>query len=177
MEIPRFFQFHLIDQDYWTTPLMENPNYVRISSIWDELLISGLIPLLALTYFNGRIYCKIRSSGKFEYRFVGSGATKKNSSFESEKSGKSRNSKSKEKDDFTNEKQSWGVSEPPLLQYKPTSESGVSLGLNHSGWKSLKKVSLCNFWIFAPKINNFGAKIFENRLNINFGVKIQMRHF
>ena len=133
MEIPRFFQFHLIDQDYWTTPLMENPNYVRISSIWDELLISGLIPLLALTYFNGRIYCKIRSSGKFEYRFVGSGATKKNSSFESEKSGKSRNSKSKEKDDFTNEKQSWGVSEPPLLQYNPTSESGVSLELNHSG--------------------------------------------
>ena len=127
MEIPRFFQFHLIDQDYWTTPLMENPNYVRISSIWDELLISGLIPLLALTYFNGRIYCKIRSSGKFEYRFVGSSGatTKKNSVFESDKSGKSRNSKSKEGDD----KQSGGVSEPPLLQYNPTSENNVSLAL------------------------------------------------
>ena len=128
VEIPRFFQFHLIDQDYWTTPLMENPDYVRISSIWDELLISGLIPLLALTYFNGRIYCKIRSSGKFEYRFVGSSGatTKKNSVFESDKSGKSRNSRSKEGDD----KQSGGVSEPPLLQYNPTSENNVSLALN-----------------------------------------------
>ena len=118
VEIPRFFQFHLVGEDYWTTPLMENPSYVRISSIWDDLLVSGLVPLIALIYFNARIYWKIRCSTKFEYRFVGSGT--KNSD------GEKKSSRSSQDKDDLSEKPAWGLSEPPVLQYQsvqPKSEN------------------------------------------------------
>ena len=61
MEIPRFFQFKLVDNytDYWTTSIMENPTYIRFSSYWDELITSGIVPLLALIYYNSNIYCKV----------------------------------------------------------------------------------------------------------------------
>ena len=61
--IPRFLQFRLekVDNktDYWPSPLMENTGYIRFSSYWDELLISGLVPLASLVFFNARIYLKV----------------------------------------------------------------------------------------------------------------------
>ena len=61
--IPRFLQFRLekVDSktDYWPSPLMENTGYIRFSSYWDELLISGLVPLASLVFFNARIYLKV----------------------------------------------------------------------------------------------------------------------
>ena len=61
--IPRFLQFRLekVDNktDYWPSPLMENTVYIRFSSYWDELLISGLVPLASLVFFNARIYLKV----------------------------------------------------------------------------------------------------------------------
>ena len=64
MEIPRFFQFKLVDNytDYWTTSIMENPTYIRFSSYWDELITSGIVPLLALIYYNSNIYCKVSNN-------------------------------------------------------------------------------------------------------------------
>ena len=72
----RWFEFRLSYNDqgdlyYWTTELMETPSYIRFSSYWDELVSTGFGPLIALTYFNTRIYTKIRASGKFDNRFVG----------------------------------------------------------------------------------------------------------
>eukprot|EP00095_Tigriopus_kingsejongensis_P000943 maker-scaffold360_size197209-snap-gene-0.39 protein:Tk00943 transcript:maker-scaffold360_size197209-snap-gene-0.39-mRNA-1 annotation:"fmrfamide receptor-like isoform x1" len=75
VNIPRFLEFHLktIDNktDYWTTPLNENQDYITFSSWWDELIVTGIIPLSALVLFNSRIYLKLRASDRQEYRFVG----------------------------------------------------------------------------------------------------------
>ena len=61
VEVPRFFQFELVDNntEYWTTSIMENPEYIRFSSYWDDLTISGIVPLISLIYFNARIYLKV----------------------------------------------------------------------------------------------------------------------
>ncbi len=59
VDIPRFFHFELINNDYWTTSIMEDPTYIRFSSYWDELITTGIVPLLALIYFNLRIYLKV----------------------------------------------------------------------------------------------------------------------
>ena len=72
--IPRFMQFELVTNsdfckknltcleeslDYVPSPLMENPAYIRFSSYWDEILISGVVPLVSLVFFNTRIYLKV----------------------------------------------------------------------------------------------------------------------
>ena len=57
--IPRFIQFRLDKDDYWPSPLMENPAYIRFSSFWDEVLISGVVPLVLLVFFNINIYLKV----------------------------------------------------------------------------------------------------------------------
>ena len=49
----------------------EDKNYITFSSWWDELIVTGIIPFLALVGFNSRIYLKLRASDKQEYRFVG----------------------------------------------------------------------------------------------------------
>jgi len=43
----------------------------RFSSYWDDITVKGCVPLLALVYFNTRIYLKIRASAKFENRHIG----------------------------------------------------------------------------------------------------------
>ena len=77
--IPKFFEFQLIDSerngtyflDYSPTLMNEDKNYITFSSWWDELIVTGIIPFLALVGFNSRIYLKLRASDKQEYRFVG----------------------------------------------------------------------------------------------------------
>ena len=61
LDLPRFFHFQLEDNntEYWTAPIMEDPDYIRFSSYWDEIFITGIVPLLALVYFNTRIYLKV----------------------------------------------------------------------------------------------------------------------
>ncbi len=58
LEFPRFFEFQLVERSgrvhYWTTALMEDPEYIRFSSYWDDLVTKGFVPLLALSYFNSR---------------------------------------------------------------------------------------------------------------------------
>eukprot|EP00095_Tigriopus_kingsejongensis_P000660 maker-scaffold311_size212931-snap-gene-1.16 protein:Tk00660 transcript:maker-scaffold311_size212931-snap-gene-1.16-mRNA-1 annotation:"hypothetical protein ETSY2_36450" len=75
LELPRFFQFRLVNNgthiDFWTTTLMEDPTYIQFSSYWDEIVITGAVPLAALIYFNLCMILKIRASNKFSHRFVG----------------------------------------------------------------------------------------------------------
>lgn len=62
LDIPRFFHFKLEEdqKDYWTTDLHENPSYIQFISYWDELTVTGFAPLIALMYFNIKIYLKVR---------------------------------------------------------------------------------------------------------------------
>ena len=77
--IPKFFEFELtkdqrngtIFTDYSPTIMNEDKNYITFSSWWDELIVTGIIPFLALVAFNSKIYVQLRASDKQEYRFVG----------------------------------------------------------------------------------------------------------
>lgn len=76
LEIPRFFEFKLIETPggsltYWPTPLMDNELFVQFTAYWDDILTTGLFPFAALLYFNVCIYRKIHNSRHHEYRFVG----------------------------------------------------------------------------------------------------------
>ena len=61
LKIPRFFHFQLNEEgsDYATSPLMENTAYIWANAYWDDLMITGFIPLLILIYFNLRIYLRV----------------------------------------------------------------------------------------------------------------------
>ncbi len=54
--------------DYKTTRLNELQDYITFSSWWDELIVTGVLPLSALVVFNTRIYLKLRASDRQEYR-------------------------------------------------------------------------------------------------------------
>ena len=64
IKIPMFFQFELIYNNdvpkYWTAPMMDDPSYVLFTSFWDELFTTGILPLALTTYFNIRIYAKVK---------------------------------------------------------------------------------------------------------------------
>ena len=86
--IPKFFEFRLetvkkgneTDYQYQTTKLNEQKNYIAFSSWWDDLIVLGIIPLVALLVFNSKIYMKVRGSSKMEYRFVGRRSLRSNRS-------------------------------------------------------------------------------------------------
>ena len=74
--IPKFFEFKLVvnpsgEYIYVPTELNNQENYIAFCSWWDDLIIFGLVPFLSLLIFNVKIYMKVRSSNKMEYRFVG----------------------------------------------------------------------------------------------------------
>ena len=60
-KIPRFFQFELKDDgtDYKISDMMGDPIYIRFTSYWDDILVTGFIPLLLLLYFNLKLYFKV----------------------------------------------------------------------------------------------------------------------
>ena len=63
LKLPRFFHFKLIYindvPEYWTTPIIEDPDYIRFSSYWDDLFTTGFLPLAISMFFNLRIYLKV----------------------------------------------------------------------------------------------------------------------
>ena len=63
LKLPRFFHFKLIYMDnvpeYWTTPIIEDPRYIRFSSYWDDLFTTGFLPLAISMFFNLKIYLKV----------------------------------------------------------------------------------------------------------------------
>ena len=60
-KLPRFFQFELKDDgsDYKISEMMGDPIYIRFTSYWDDILVTGFIPLLLLMYFNLKLYLKV----------------------------------------------------------------------------------------------------------------------
>ena len=60
-KIHRFFQFELNNdgKNYRLGKLMENPAYIRFNAYWDEMAVSGFIPLLILIYLNLKIYLEV----------------------------------------------------------------------------------------------------------------------
>ena len=41
---------------------MENPDYVQFSSYWNDVIVTGLLPLILLCYMNLRVFVKIKVS-------------------------------------------------------------------------------------------------------------------
>ena len=62
IEFPRFFEMKLNKDksQYWTTDLMENPDYVQFNSYWNDIIVTGLLPLVLLCYMNLRVFVKIK---------------------------------------------------------------------------------------------------------------------
>ena len=60
-KIPRFLQFELNSNgnDYKITDLMGDPAYIRFNSYWDEIIVTGFMPLILLMYFNVKLYMKV----------------------------------------------------------------------------------------------------------------------
>ena len=89
--VPRFFEFQLIDEngdgfwsskikdkgaDYWTSDFKEDTRYVVMSS-YNELLTTGIFPLIALCYYNYKIYARIKLSCFIDLRrYVGGNSRK-----------------------------------------------------------------------------------------------------
>ena len=59
------------EYDYETTALNEDKAYIVFCSWWVDLIVFGIVPLVSLVVFNLKIYLKVRSSDRLEYRFVG----------------------------------------------------------------------------------------------------------
>ena len=64
LKMPRFFHFELLvddenDTDYHTTQMMEDANYITFSAYWDDLIVTGFVPILVLAYLNLRIYLRV----------------------------------------------------------------------------------------------------------------------
>ena len=47
--------------EYWTTPIIEDPSYIRFSSYWDDLFGTGFLPLAISIFFNLKIYLKVQT--------------------------------------------------------------------------------------------------------------------
>ena len=80
LKIPRFFHFKLIRvyevPEYWTTVIMEDPIYIRFSSYWDDLFVTGVLPLGMAIFFNLKAHeCFENIWGLFEYGFGSANAT------------------------------------------------------------------------------------------------------
>ncbi len=45
---------------------MEYPPYIVFSNTWQEIIVTGLLPFIALLICNARIYMKIKESKKHE---------------------------------------------------------------------------------------------------------------
>ena len=64
LKIPMFFQFRIVTigdvQEYWTTSIMDSPEYLSFNFYWDELFISGVLPLTITIFCNTRIYLKVK---------------------------------------------------------------------------------------------------------------------
>ena len=74
--IPKFFEFRITtnskgEYDYDTTTLNENKAYIVFCSWWVDLIVFGFLPLVSLVVFNLKIYLKVKTSDRLEYRFVG----------------------------------------------------------------------------------------------------------
>ena len=65
LKIPRFFYFERVggnSTDFHTTEIMDNTDYTTLSAYWDDIIITGFLPILVLVYLNLQIYFKVSRS-------------------------------------------------------------------------------------------------------------------
>ena len=59
-----FFQFRIVTisdvKEYWTTSIMDSPEYLSFNFYWDELFTGGVLPLTVIAFLNTRIYLKVK---------------------------------------------------------------------------------------------------------------------
>ena len=59
-----FFQFRVVTvasvQEYWTTSIMDSPEYLSFHFYWEELFATGILPLAIIVFLNTRIYLKVK---------------------------------------------------------------------------------------------------------------------
>ena len=64
LKVPMFFQFRIVTvagvQEYWTTSIMDSPEYLSFHFYWDELFTTGIVPLAIIVFLNTRIYLKVK---------------------------------------------------------------------------------------------------------------------
>ena len=61
LKIPRFFHFELNEDgtDYRTTKIFEDAQYITFSAYWDDIVVTGFLPIIILAYLNIKIYLKV----------------------------------------------------------------------------------------------------------------------
>ena len=45
---------------YEVSQVFEDEQHVKFTGWWDDIVVTGVVPFLALVFFNLQIYCKIR---------------------------------------------------------------------------------------------------------------------
>ena len=72
-KLHRFLQFELNEDknNYRLGNLMKNPTYIRFNAYWEEMAVTGFIPLFILIYLNLKIYLEVRVSSSFPYKRIG----------------------------------------------------------------------------------------------------------
>ena len=72
-KLHRFLQFELNEEknNYRLGNLMKNPTYIRFNAYWEEMAVTGFIPLFILIYLNLKIYLEVRVSSSFPYKRIG----------------------------------------------------------------------------------------------------------
>ena len=65
MRLPRFFQFEVNEEgtDYHTSKMFEDSQYISISAYWDDLFVTGIMPIFMVAFLNLKTYLSVRIQG------------------------------------------------------------------------------------------------------------------
>ena len=71
-KLHRFLQFKLNEDknNYRLGNLMKTPTYIRFNAYWEEIAVTGVIPLFILIYLNLKIYLKVSVSNTFTNKTI-----------------------------------------------------------------------------------------------------------
>ena len=71
-KLHRFLQFKLNEDknNYRLGNLMKTPTYIRFNAYWEEIAVTGVIPLFILIYLNLKIYLKVSVSSTFPNKTI-----------------------------------------------------------------------------------------------------------
>ena len=64
MEDPVYIRYNSLNISLKPLPHNQQLLFYRFSSYWDEIIITGIVPLAALIFFNTRIYLKVGRGSK-----------------------------------------------------------------------------------------------------------------
>ena len=61
LKLPRFFHFELDEtgNDYHPSKMFEDLNYIKITAYWDDLIITGILPIITVAFLNLQTYLNV----------------------------------------------------------------------------------------------------------------------